>query len=78
MGYRGPIHAVCLAQTDEDIVKLHFSTLTLPNKDSHPFLDGLASLNEVSEMFNKMDIVNLISVPGFGLGQPGDGEGLLA
>jgi len=37
-----------------------------------------ASVDTVSALFKEMHIINLINAPDFGLGQPGDGEGLLA
>ncbi|KAG6862252.1 hypothetical protein C0995_002183 [Termitomyces sp. Mi166 len=82
-GTQGPIHAVCLARPDAEIQKLHFSVLSASkhkNKDdaSDSFLNGLVSLDEVSSMFSKMNIVNLISHPTLGIGEPGDGPGLLS
>ncbi|KAG6845400.1 hypothetical protein H0H87_009747 [Tephrocybe sp. NHM501043] len=47
-----------------------------PNETS--FFDAPLSLDAVTDMLSKMNIVSLIGSPGLGLGEPGDGDGLLA
>ncbi|KAG6878479.1 hypothetical protein C0992_008104 [Termitomyces sp. T32_za158] len=80
VGSQGPIRAVCLARSDAEIQKRHFSALSTPKDDDGPsFFNGLVSLDEVSSMFNEMSIVDLISHPlTLGIGEPGDGQGLLS
>lgn len=78
-----PIHAVCLAYTDAEADALHFSKLISPTGEPGVVASALpgvisASVDTVSALFKEMHIVNLINAPDFGLGQPGDGEGLLA
>ncbi|KAG6907653.1 hypothetical protein DXG01_007857 [Tephrocybe rancida] len=83
---RGPIHAVCLEHTDEDVQRLHFSFLSSTDesreqgqeRDPASFFDVPLALDSVTDMFSRMNIVSLISAPGLGLGAPGDAEGLLA
>jgi hypothetical protein len=77
----GPIHAVCLAYSDSEEHDLHFAQFT---PDTHPksskFVPNVAaaSLEKLTSTFSEMHIVNLISSPDFGIGQRGDGPGLLA
>ncbi|KAG6899317.1 hypothetical protein C0993_011287 [Termitomyces sp. T159_Od127] len=79
VGSQGPIHAVCLAHSDIEIQKLHFSSLSAPKDEDGPsFLNGLVSLDEVSSIFSEMSIVDLISHPTLGIGEPGNGQGLLS
>jgi len=81
----GPIHAVCLEHTDAEEHLLHFANLAPPDKERSlsapdfivPAISS-APLDAVSRMFNEMQIVNLITSPDFGLGQPGSGDGILA
>ncbi|KAG5342960.1 hypothetical protein C0989_005909 [Termitomyces sp. Mn162] len=63
---QGPIHAVCLAHPDAQVQKLHFSA-------PDDFLSGLVSLDQVSSILGNIDVINLI-----GIGEPGNGKGLLA
>ncbi|KAJ7178535.1 hypothetical protein C8R43DRAFT_871345 [Mycena crocata] len=76
-----PIHAVCLAHPDAEEHELHFANF---HADSH---DGpgksvpnvaSASLDRLTRTFSEMHIVNLLTAPDLGIGQPGDGDGLLA
>lgn len=80
-GTQGPIHAVCLAYTDAEADALHFSKLVSSSlgEASVP-LPGVisASVEKVAAVFKEMHIIDLISAPGLGLGQPADGKGLLA
>ena len=81
-----PIRAVCLPYTDEVIAEKHFSqlrnvvpteepteghTLHLPNITS-------ATFESITETLNNLHIVSLFTAPDLGLGQPGNGSGLLA
>ena len=82
-GAKGPIHAVCLACTDAEMDTLHFSNLLAsPGKQgaATSALPGVisASVDAVAALFNEMHIIDLIKAPDLGLGQPGDGEGILA
>lgn len=81
----GPIHAVCLEHTELEEHHLHFSKLAPPGglEISHianvPIQDvKSAPLDALTRMFNEMRVVNLINSPDFGLGQPGNGDGILA
>ncbi|KDR75916.1 hypothetical protein GALMADRAFT_1331812 [Galerina marginata CBS 339.88] len=81
----GPIHAVCLAYTDVEEHNLHFSKLTPPDIQRDVSVQdtrfpGIVSapLDALAGLFNEMHVVDLITSPDFGLGQPGNGEGLLA
>ncbi|KAH8119499.1 hypothetical protein DFH11DRAFT_1565361 [Phellopilus nigrolimitatus] len=67
----GPIHAVCLESTEAEVREKHFSKLGAESVAS-------ASLEALTSLFNELHIVDLISAPDFGLGQPGDGPGILA
>ena len=87
-GAKGPIHAVCLAYTDAEADALHFSKLkptplsgdrqreltvsSLPSMFSVP-------VDKIAELFNEMHIINLVNTSDFiGLGQSGDGPGILS
>jgi hypothetical protein len=79
----GPIHAVCLAHTDIEEHDLHFSKLdsapaSQPKTASFFTVMDYAPVDALSSMFNEMHVVDLIKSPDFGLGQPGDGDGILA
>ncbi|KAK0461121.1 uncharacterized protein EV420DRAFT_1530370 [Desarmillaria tabescens] len=80
---KGPIRAVCLANTDEQEHELHFAHINSDAGVSEEqtfgeFSVAAASADKLSQMFDEMHIVDLIRSPDLGLGQPGDGEGLLA
>lgn len=66
-----PIHAVCLESTEAEVQDKHFSKLEAASV-------ATASLAGLTALFNELHIVNLLAAPDLGLGQPGDGEGLLA
>jgi len=78
-----PIHAVCLARTDAEEDQLHFAKLR-PAEDqvSAQAFDfpGVISapLDSLTDMFNEMLVIDLVTSPDFGLGQPGNGKGILA
>ncbi|KAF7288641.1 Lactamase-B domain-containing protein [Mycena chlorophos] len=75
----GPIHAVCLAYPDADEHKLHFAQFT-QDKATEIVVPHVAAapLEMVVDTFNSMHVVDLVAAPDLGLGQPGDGKGLLA
>ncbi|KAJ7497291.1 hypothetical protein FB451DRAFT_1018838 [Mycena latifolia] len=76
-----PIHAVCLAHPDAEEHELHFAKLTPDaHKGSSKIVPNVASasLDKVTSTFGEMHIIDLIAAPDLGLGQPGDGDGLLA
>ena len=81
----GPIHAVCLGHSDAEEQTLHFSKLVPDTPGSisgdvstFAFPDISDSFDKLAKMYQDMHIIDLIKVSDFGLGQPGDGEGLLA
>jgi hypothetical protein len=78
-----PIHAVCLAHTDAEEDQLHFAKLRpAEGQVSAQGIDvpGVISapLDSLADMFNEMRVIDLLTSPDFGLGQPGDGKGILA
>ncbi|KAF8161073.1 hypothetical protein B0H34DRAFT_364966 [Crassisporium funariophilum] len=80
---KGPIHAVCLEHTDAEEDTLHFAKLSIEQAgltSQNIYLPGVISapVDKLAAMFNDMHIIDLVKAPDFGLGQPGDGEGLLA
>jgi hypothetical protein len=83
-GAKGPIHAVCLAYTDAEADALHFSKLTPLSGEKEIAVAGLPNmfsvpLDKVAALFKDMHIIDLVNAPDFvGLGQPGDGPGVLA
>jgi hypothetical protein len=89
-----PIQAVCLPYNDEEADKKHLSnirgvkvpatattatttTTTTPTTPSSPPVRG-ATIDTVIEAFRNLHIVSLFTAPDLGLGEPGDGPGLLA
>ncbi|KAF7428134.1 hypothetical protein PC9H_007353 [Pleurotus ostreatus] len=82
---RGPIHAVCLAHTDAEADAMHFCQLASDAQDEQvaaASFGGITptstSMDKLTKMFNNMRLVELIKAPNLGLGEPGDGEGILA
>jgi hypothetical protein len=78
----GPVHAVCLDTTDADAEKRYFSRLTegdtvAAKPVSSPTIVN-ASIGQLASMFRDMHIISLVMTPDFGLGQPGDGHGILS
>lgn len=80
----GPVHAVCLDTTDVEAEKHHFSRLTkedcveeLAAESSSPIIAN-TSVDKLANMFKDMHIISLVMTPDFGLGQPGDGHGMLS
>lgn len=82
----GPIHAVCLEHTDEEEDCLHFAKLAPPDSPSADVttqvfgLPGVESapVEKLADLFKEMRVIDLVKAPDLGLGQPGDGDGLLA
>ncbi|KAJ6553044.1 hypothetical protein B0H19DRAFT_950005 [Mycena capillaripes] len=77
----GPIHTVCLARSDVEAHDVHFAKLTPHNHDKLSTLVpnvAAASLQQLTGMISEMHIVDFITAPDLGIGQPGDGPGLLA
>lgn len=77
---KGPIHAVCLEHSDAEEHQLHFEKLGEHNTSNPSAVAGVvtASFETVSEAFREMKLVDLVNTPDFGLGQPGNGKGILA
>ncbi|KAI0254104.1 hypothetical protein BJV78DRAFT_1122180 [Lactifluus subvellereus] len=77
-----PIQAVCLPCADEEVDERHFSHLrrVKPTRERALSLSSVASatMDSVTDMFKNLQIVSLFASPNLGLGQPGDGPGLLA
>ena len=80
----GLIHAVCLPYTEQEAHDQHFSQLVIPPPAEQPAgtpsLPSVASANigAVTGMLKNMHVINLITTPNLGIGQPGDGEGILS
>jgi hypothetical protein len=82
----GPIRAVCLPYTDEVVAEKHFSQLRNVEPTKEPtegttlHLPTITSATNESilESFKALHIVSLFTAPDLGLGQPGNGSGLLA
>jgi hypothetical protein len=83
-GARRPIRAVCLEHPDAEQHRLHFASLMQEStKESSILLRNAAivpsgSLDKLSAKFKEMNVVNLLLPPDLGLGQPGDGDGILS
>jgi hypothetical protein len=76
-----PIHAVCLGHTDVEEDLLHFAKLHADiATGSKPESRGVVStpVDKLADLFNEMHVVDLLAAPNLGLGQPGNGSGLLA
>ena len=67
-----PIHAVCLRLTDAEAEKQHFSVIAGAKSVYN------ASIAELATVFGEMELVNLVTAPNLGLGEPGDQPGLLS
>ena len=82
---KGPIHAVCLEHTDDEEHQLHFAKLAkeelpLDTSAGNFTFQGVTSapLEQLTTLFSEMHVVDLVSSPDLGLGQPGNGKGILA
>ncbi|KAF9652987.1 hypothetical protein BDM02DRAFT_3265994 [Thelephora ganbajun] len=78
---RGPIHAVCLDKTDEDVEKHYFAQLKpdVPSDTTDLFTESVvtANMDSISSTLGSLHIVDLISSD-FGFGQPATGQGIFA
>ena len=78
----GPIHAVCLDETDEDVEKHHFAQLK-PDVPSEAvdlfFAESVvtANMDSVNSILGNLRIVDLVGSD-FGFGQPATGQGIFA
>lgn len=83
-GSSSPIHAVCLEHADAEEEEMYFSKLAKDVTDNMSlgvasFTGmGLASIDKFAELMNEIHVIDLIKSPDLGLGQPGDGPGVLA
>lgn len=79
---KGPIHAVCLAYPDAEEHNMHFANLGYQVEEDQLVSQSASaistSLRKLNTLFSEMHVIDLIRSPDFGLGQPGDGEGILA
>ncbi len=76
-----PIHAVCLPITDTEAEEKHFSKLkeAASNADLGTVVSVFnSSLSELHTVFSQIDAVSLHTAPNLGLGEPGDGNGILS
>lgn len=81
---KGPIHAVCLDSSEEDIGKRHFSRLEVEQGPADVTTREIispsivtASAESLTSILGDMRVVSLMSGD-FGLGEPGDGPGILS
>lgn len=83
-GVRGPIRAVCLEHPDAEQYRLHFASLGQESAKESSILSCDAatvpsvSLDKLSAKFKEMNVVDLLLPPDLGLGQPGNGNGILS
>lgn len=73
-----PIHAVCLEHTEEEEHSLYFAHLDQDTQSVPVMASSPSSMDKLANLFNDMRIVSLVTSPDLGLGQPGNGPGLLA
>ncbi|KAI0088032.1 hypothetical protein BDY19DRAFT_891932 [Irpex rosettiformis] len=76
-----PIHAVCLPLTDTEADEKHFSKLkeSASNADLGSIVSVYnSSLTGLHSVFSQIDAVSLLTAPNLGLGEPGDGYGILS
>lgn len=78
---RGPIHAVCLDKTDEEVEKQHFAQLKpdAPSETANLFAESVmtANVDSIGSMLGSLHIVDLVGTD-FGFGQPTTDQGILA
>ncbi|KAF5354810.1 hypothetical protein D9756_005263 [Leucocoprinus leucothites] len=82
-GTVGPIHAVCFEHPDAEADQLYFSKSADEGDDLKLDLTSLSDIgsawvDRLSDMINDIQVIDLIRTPDLGLGQPGDGPGILA
>ncbi len=82
-----PIQAVCLPYSDEEADSKHFGTLRNtkppPTTTTTTHTPGSSpkestTIEAITDTFKDLHIVNLFTAPNMGLGEPGDGKGILA
>ena len=87
-----PIQAVCLPYSDEEADKKHLNntrnvkatatattaTATTTTTKRTPSPIGGAAIDAITEAIRNVHIVSLFTTPDLGLGEPGDGPGILA
>ena len=75
----GPIHAVCLDETDEDFEKRHFAQLKPGTPSDALVAESVATANvdSVNSILGNLRIVDLVGSD-FGFGQPVTGQGIFA
>ncbi|KAH9061361.1 hypothetical protein EDB87DRAFT_1560535 [Lactarius vividus] len=81
-----PIRAVCLPYTDEEADEKHFSQLRDVEQTNERTNDralslptvALATVDSITEALKGLHIISLFTAPDLGLGQPGNGPGILA
>lgn len=72
------MHAVCLKETDSETQTRHFSQLeTGTGSGGAPSVVDSDNA-QIAKLFGSTQLINLISAPDFGLGQPVTGKGVLA
>ncbi|KAJ3517216.1 hypothetical protein NLJ89_g657 [Agrocybe chaxingu] len=83
----GPIHAVCLEHSEAEEDHLHFAKLQQSSSASSEGASAPAAgmagvtsapVDKLADLFSEMQVVDLVKSPDLGLGQPGNGKGLLA
>lgn len=78
---RGPIHAVCLDKTDEDVEKHHFGQPEpgLPLHTGNLFAESIvtANVDSISSALGNLHVVDLVGTD-FGFGQPITDQGIFA
>jgi hypothetical protein len=87
----GPIHAVCLPHTEAEMDEKHRRKIQEKVESEAKSKEGEESLSlsniasfasanveSIMPLFDDLHIVDLVTAPDLGLGQPGDGKGLLA
>ncbi|KIY46217.1 hypothetical protein FISHEDRAFT_5967, partial [Fistulina hepatica ATCC 64428] len=65
-----PIHAVCLGDTDKRVQQKHFANLAVHQGDD--------CIDKMKRMIDNISTVDLVQTASLGVGQPGDGVGILA
>lgn len=78
---RGPIHAVCLDRTDEDVEKQHFGQPEpgAPLHTGNLFAESIVTVNadSISSALGNLHVVDLVGTD-FGFGQPTTDQGVFA
>lgn len=74
----GPIHAVCLSDTDAEEHRLHFSKLEASASASGAPSVAESNNTQIAKMFGSTQLINLVTAPDMGLGQPATGNGIFA